>query len=352
LQDLREHYDENTYYPADLQWRDQRIRNVGIRSRGLGSRNPTKPGLRVDFNRYVQGQQLLGLKSLVLDNLVQDASMLRERLALGFFARMGEPASRIVLGRLYINDRFQGVYAFIEAVDGDFVERQLGERSGYLFERHFNGPFRGEDLGDDFAAWRAVFKPTNHEQEPDSVLYPPIHALFTEANDDVDGAWRERVEHYIDLRQLVTHVAIETFLSEADGVLGYAGMANFYLFRPSTSDRHRLIVWDKDRTFADITSSIVQRVDQNVLIRRALSFDDLWRLYLDVLERCARTAQADGWLERLIDTASAAIDLAAQVDGDKPYSNDDHQAAVSFVREFAHERPAFVLQEISRGRDR
>ena len=41
-----------------------------------------KPALRIDFNRYVAGQEFLGLKSLALDNLWQDPSMIRERLAM------------------------------------------------------------------------------------------------------------------------------------------------------------------------------------------------------------------------------------------------------------------------------
>ena len=116
--------------------------------------------------------------------------------------------------------------------------------------------FHGEDLGDDLTAYRTVFEPRNHETEAESVLYAPIRTLFGKVNRPVDSLWRERTDRYIDLRQFVTHVAIETFLSESDGVLGYAGMTNFYVYRASGTDRHRLIVWDKDQTFAAADSSI------------------------------------------------------------------------------------------------
>src|SRR6266540_742589 len=165
LGELRRRYNENVYYPADLQWRDQRVRNVGVRSRGMGSRSATKPGLRIDFNRYTTGQKFLGLQSIALDNLLQDPSMVRERAAMALFDRMGEPASRESYCRLYINNVFQGVYAVIEAIDGDFLTRTLGEKSGYLFERQFNGTFYGADLGDDLAAYRALFEPRNHDGE-------------------------------------------------------------------------------------------------------------------------------------------------------------------------------------------
>src|SRR5688572_6864629 len=75
---LKANFQENTYYPADMTWNGITVRSVGIRSRGLGSRSATKPGLRVDFDRYSDGQQFLGLKSFVLDNLTQDHSGIKE----------------------------------------------------------------------------------------------------------------------------------------------------------------------------------------------------------------------------------------------------------------------------------
>src|SRR5213076_3188223 len=55
LRTLRANTQLNTYYTADLTWKNIKVRNVGIRSRGQGSRNPTKPGLRVDIARFTTG---------------------------------------------------------------------------------------------------------------------------------------------------------------------------------------------------------------------------------------------------------------------------------------------------------
>jgi hypothetical protein len=197
-----------------------------------------------------------------------------------------------------------------------------------------------------------VFEPRTHELEVDTVLYSPIRELFREANQPLDTVWRERVGRYVDLRQFVTHVAIETFLSEADGILGFAGMANFYLYRAPSGDEHRLIVWDKDHTFAAIDSPILLRADKNRLFSRALVFSDLRALYLDVLERCARAAAGDNWLDGEITRLAALIDTAAREDRRKPYDDEAHARDVEFLRQFARQRPAFVLQEIARERGR
>ena len=45
-QSLIDNYLDNTYYPSDLKWNTTTVRNVGIRSRGNGSRSGVKPGLR------------------------------------------------------------------------------------------------------------------------------------------------------------------------------------------------------------------------------------------------------------------------------------------------------------------
>ena len=231
LRELRANYGSDTYYTADMQWRNIRVRNAGVRSRGGASRNGIKLGLRVDFNRYVTGQNFLGLKSIVLKNLWQDGSMMHERLAMSFFARMGQPASRESFCRLYINNEFQGLYSIVESVDNAYLARTLGENSGYLYSYQLQSPFYGEYLGEDFEPYKTRFEAQNHEKEGDTKLYLPIHDWLREVNEPDDAVWRERVEECMDLAQFMTHVAIESFLAENDGLLGADGMNNFFLYR-------------------------------------------------------------------------------------------------------------------------
>ena len=85
LAELRARYAEDFYVPADFEWRGIRMRNVGVRVRGLATRSASKPGLRVDFNRYVEAQTFLGMTAVVLDNALRDAEglvgVVREKLS-------------------------------------------------------------------------------------------------------------------------------------------------------------------------------------------------------------------------------------------------------------------------------
>ena len=114
--------------PADFVWNGQKVANVGIRSRGRGSRNAHKPGLKVDFDRYATGQKFLGLKSLVLDNLAQDPSGIHETVSMAFYARLGIPTPREAHVRLYVRGEYIGLYALIESVDKDFLKRVFGHQ--------------------------------------------------------------------------------------------------------------------------------------------------------------------------------------------------------------------------------
>jgi spore coat protein CotH len=346
LAQLRATASENTYYPADFEYLGVRVRNVGIRSRGLGSRQATKLGLRIDFNRYASGQRFIGHKALVLDNLWQDASLVRERVAMALYERMGLPAPREVFVRVFVNGTYEGLYALVEEVDAQLLTR-IGNDEGVLFEYKFTDQYRAQDLGPDVDAYVPLFEARTHEKQAIDTLYAPIRDLLSASASLQGEAWRARVESLIDLRQLLTYLAVETFTSDNDGVLGYAGMNNFYLHRAETGTQHQILPWDKDQAFGDPDASIWLRVDDNVIIRQALAFPDLRAQYLDALRQCAEITSADGWLGAHIDAAAALVDEAARQDVRKQFDEAARAESIASLRTFAVTRAARVLTEVA-----
>jgi spore coat protein CotH len=348
LQQLRDTFEENTYYQADLEWRGIRVRSVAIRSRGHYSRNPTKPALRIEFNRYVAGQRFLGLESLMLDNLWQDPMLVRESVTMALFSRLGQPAPREAYTRLFINDIYEGLYTAVEAIDSDFLSRAFGDGGGYVFEYQWQARFAGEFLGDSLDPYKLRFKPESHELEDDTSLYLPLHDLFLEVNQRESATWRESVERYLDVPGFLTHVAIETFVSELDGLLGFWTMNNFYVYRPTGSTRHYFLPWDRDSSFQSIESSIMLRANENVVFRRLLEYPDLRAFYLHALETCAGVASQNGWLEQEIVTRADLIRDAAYADSRKDYTNEEFEGGIAYLQTFAHARPGVVVAEVER----
>ena len=347
LQLMREAYLEDTYYQADLEWRGERVRSIAVRSRGGGSRNPVKPGLKLDFNRYVSDQTFLGLKSLVLDNLWQDPSFLRESVTMALFTRMGQPAPRESYARLFINGVYEGLFTMVEPIDEMFLGRVFGDDRGYLFEYHWIDAYRGEDLGPGLEPYVARFEAESHEAEGRVALYTPIYDLFRVVAEPPNPAWRDAIERAVDVPQFLTHVAVEMFVSELDGLTGRWAMNNFYLHRLAGTTGHQFLVWDRDNAFQQIDTSILLRADQNLLFQKLLNYDDWRAFYLDAVENCARLAARGGWLERRVAFTAALIREAVYADPRKPASNDVFDTNVAFLRRFARERPALVIAEVA-----
>ena len=356
---LRTSYKENTYYPADIEWRGIRVRNAGIRSRGRTSRAGQKPGLRIDFNRYVSGQEFLGLKSLVLDNLWQDASMIRERLAMQVFARMGLPAPRQTHARVFVKSdgEYAGVYGVVEVVDKNFLERNFGENDGFLYEYQWKDQYRFDFVRPDLEWYAARFEPKTHEAAAASTLFDPIRDLVQVINDADPSTLEETLSPYLDLRKYITHIAIENVVSEPDGLLGGLGMNNFYLYRFESSSRSQMIVWDQDLAFEWLeTPPPTHNFDTNVLAVKIWSHPGLRTFYLQTLlevadvigpaagapasECFAFPSAACGWLEQEILREYAQIREAALADPFKPHTNEQFEETMEFLRRFARERSA------------
>ena len=345
---LRARYQENINTPADIQIDGTRVRNVAVRSRGGGSRNPTKMGLRVDFNFYTANQRFRGLDAIILDNLWQDNALIREALTMKIFRRMGEPAPRESFCRLFLNNQYQGLYALVEEIDGEFAERETGESGGYLFEYHWTFAFFGDDLGPDLEVYKPIFEPRTHELDTDNELYGPLRDLFDNANEPDDALWLELIGQRLDLPQFMKCLGIEAFVGEGDGLLGYVGMNNFYLFRSPATGRHRIIPWDRDLAFQFDFSSVERGLIEYNLFRRAYANPELRATYFDAILAAAQIATQEAWLETEIDRLAAQIDAAAREDTRKQFTNDQFVDGLDFLRRIARLRPQFLIDEIAR----
>ena len=352
--DLKAGFEFNTYYAAHFLWRDRLVQNVGIRSRGTGSRSGTKPGLRVDFNRFDASQHFLGLKSVILRNNVQDPSQLHERVAMRLFAAMGRPAPREAHARLYVNDEYAGMYSVVEAVDKVFLADRFGQDGGYLYEYDYDPsdtPYRFESRGPQPSAYSPKpFKPVTHELDPDP---RPLAEMVRAIAETPDPDFQPVVSRYLHLEGFVAHAAVEAFLGETDGVLGDWGMNNFYLYRFQGTSISTLIPWDKSEAFkAGVSASIWRNVDdvppssRNVLMVRAMGAPALRGVYLDTLLWCADIAE--GWLEREIQRAADQIRESVRQDRAAPFSFDEFEAEVQRLLDFARERSDIVREAVRR----
>lgn len=352
---LQNNFRENAYYPADLTLNNQTVRNTGIRSRGRGSRSSTKPGLRVDFDRYATGQTFLGLKSIVLDNLWQDASGIHESVAAGFYARLGVPVSREIHTRLYVNGVYAGLYVIIEAVDKDLLARVFGsvddnvQNDGYLFEFKYQDDWRFASLGASLEPYKIRFEATTHESKSDEDKYRPIVDLVRLVNETPADRLKDAIGGLLDVPAFIRFLAAQAFLAETDGFVGAYGINNFYLYRLEGQNVHTLIAWDADNAFWGPEFSLDLAWAGNTLVDKLMSVPEYNALYLSEAARAVELAEADGWLDTEIIRQVQRIDAAMKEDSLKQFSQATYEGALGVMLGFARARIAFVKCELANG---
>lgn len=352
---LKTDFQENTYYPADVTLNGQTVRNAGIRSRGRGSRSGTKPGLRVDFDRYASDQTFLGLKSFILDNLTQDPSGIHETVAAGFYARLGIPVSREIHTRLYVNNEYAGLYAIVESVDKDLLARVFGsigtdvQNDGHLFEFKYQDEWRFSNLGTSLDPYKLRFEATTHESDSDEENYRPIETLVRLTNDTAASGLKDAIGGLLDLPAFVRFVAAQNFLAETDGFLGKYGMNNFYLYRLENQNLHTLIMWDADNTFYSAELPTNDWGVGTTLMEKLMSLPEYSELYRTEMARAVELAEADGWLDTEIIRQVQRIDTAMKEDPAKPYSESSYEGAAGAMLSFARARITFVKCELANG---
>lgn len=341
---LRENFMTNQYYAANVSIDGQVVQQVGIRSRGKGSRSGTKPHMRVDFNRYVTGQELQGRKAIVLDNLIQDGSFLREALTYQAFEAVGLPAPKTAFTRVTVNDEYFGLYALTEEVSKPFLLARLGEDGGNLFKYEYVNPYDFSYLGSASGAYIPVpFQPETNENTLDSSgLVEFIRAI----NEAPSAGFAQAISAYIDVPRFLLHVAVENAVAENDGFVGYAGMNNLYLYQYAGQKRFVFVPWDKDNTFQSPTWPVMSRMDSNVLTRRLMEDPAQATLYRESVKRVATTAVNARVLGARADELYTLIREHALTDDKKPFSNDDFEGSVGALRSIIAAREADVLSQV------
>lgn len=353
-EDLHTHYREDTYYPVDFEWQGTRIRNSGIRVRGNATRVDHKPSFRIDFNRYVTGQDLSGLKAIVLNNEWHDQSMLHDRLSMLTFRRMGIPAPRQAHVRLFVGAgrEFAGVYAVSEEISKTFVKATFGEDTGYLYEFHrqTDEVYGFQDPGTNLDWFIPRFDPKTHETESVANLYMPVRDLIQAVNDAPQGDLESKLGEYLDVNTFITELAIQNFMAQTDGLVGGVGMNNFYLYRFAGKRLSMLIPWDQDNSFNTLDEMPPwQGMSGNVLAGKIWDEPKYRAIYLrKLLEVADSVSGPGGWLETEASREYQQITEAAHADPLTPYSNELFEAANAFVQQFARERGNVVRQYVTR----
>ena len=173
-------------------------------------RSPIKPGIGIEFGKFVTGQTFLTMDSLVLRNFSEDPTGLHERLAMEIFQRVGLPYLRVMHAKLYVNDQYVGLYEVVEPIDTRFIRTHFAETDGYIYEAQGGLNYHFDYIGDDPTLYiPTYFDPKNHTDDPQAAAMRDMVRTMNQAS---DAQFVSAMSSYFDLGTFVAYAAGEAFL--------------------------------------------------------------------------------------------------------------------------------------------
>jgi spore coat protein CotH len=238
-------------HPASITYQGITLENVAIRTKGNSSLSSVansgseRFSFKVDMNEYVDGQKLLNLKKINLNNNFKDPSYLRETIAYNLMRELEVPAPRTAFVNLYINGALHGLYTMVEQVDSEFLERHFDNADGDLYKPDATDVVNGvgNDLkwiDDQFASYSAIELKTNEDSTDNLALIDFLDKLNNGTGNTTELA------SVLDAESVLRYLAVSTVLGNLDSYQG-ALAHNYYIYE--NSNQFSVIPWDFNESF-------------------------------------------------------------------------------------------------------
>lgn len=252
-------YATTTYMAADLTLTDQSgtytFEDVAVRFKGNSSYNHPgeKKSFKIDFNKYVGGQNYDGLKKLNFSNGFKDPTFIREKVFYDVCRAADIAAPRSNYANVYFNGTLWGFYTVIEQIDDQFLDWKILDDDGNLFKAGDNfggGPGGGGDAadllyyGDEQSAYEAKYELKTNEEEND---WTDLIELIDFINNSSDAEFEAELGDHIELQEYLRSAAMDNLFSNLDSYTGSA--RNYYLYHNLTTNKWEWIKWDGNESF-------------------------------------------------------------------------------------------------------
>ena len=344
---LQDNYtaDENDYIVAHLTLTDvsgtHAIDSVGVRLKGNSSYSHpgTKKSFKIDFNKYISGQNYDGLKKLNFSNGFKDPSCMREKLFFDVCREANVPAPRASFAEVTFNGEPWGFYTVVEQIDDQFLDWNILEDDGNLFKAGDNfggggppgsgGNTTAADLvyyGEDQATYADRYELKSNEDIND---WSDLISFLDFINNTDDAAFAAGIDFRVEVDAFLRSAALDMLFSNLDTYTGSA--RNYYLYHNMDSNLWEWIKWDGNEAFGSYSNGAgnMETLDLDYcdaprpLLQRMLDDADLYARYLEQV--CYLTAYFfnEAYLHARIDAVRDLIAPYVYADDNKMYSSAD-----------------------------
>lgn len=213
------------------------LNNIGVRLKGYSSYFSVagyKKSLKIDFNAF-EDLDFYGLKKINLNNGVGDPSLQRDAIAYNLLAKAGIAVPRTAYAKVYINDKYWGLYLLVEQIDKTFLEHNFANGKGNLYKNM--GWSSLDYLGDNFSYYKDNIElKTNKDKADGSDFVHFVKNINTNTN------FKDSIQKVFYVNYYLKILAIDVILKNWDSYIQHG--RNFYLYHEPVSDLFYWIPWD------------------------------------------------------------------------------------------------------------
>ena len=165
-QGLLDNAQAKEWISADLIINGERFSTVGIRTKGnsslsqVASSNSDRYSLQFEFNHYVKGQTYYGLDSFCINNIMGDATYMKDYLSYEIMNYISVATPLTNFADVSVNGEGFGFYLALERYDKAFLDRVYQTSAGQLYSVKIAMGRRG-DFED---AWQDVINAMPNRQ--------------------------------------------------------------------------------------------------------------------------------------------------------------------------------------------
>lgn len=224
------------------------IRDIGFRLRGNTSRVSQKKSFKVSFNTFIPGRKYSGVEKMNLNGEHNDPTVVRARLYWDILRKSAIAGPRANHVQVFINGNYYGLYANIEHIDEEFVEKYFGNKEGNLYKCLWPADltYRGNDpdLYKFLAGDRRTYELKTNEEQDD---YSDIAHFIDVLNNTPIAQLPCAIESVFNVQDYLKIAAIDVLTANWDGYI--YNKNNFYLYHNTANGLFEYIPYDTDNTF-------------------------------------------------------------------------------------------------------
>ncbi len=345
--------DPRAYVRGTFRYGDEVVADVGVRLKGEATLRPLsrKAPFKIKFDAFVPDQSFRGLRRLTLNNVLEDASFLAERLSFHVFRAAGLPAPRANSALVSVNGQLYGVYANVETEDKTFLRRWFASDAGNLYE---------EGQVDFLPGNEGRFELETNEQRNDRT---DLRGMITALQGARDATLLADLGGALDTAHFLRFTAAEAVVNQWD-MYGYTRFYpnNFRIYHDPAAGKFVFLPWGMDMSLKDFRgrgdhigvftparqfNNPAGPVTGGVIFLRCLRSPTCKAAYTAQLEEVLRLFESLG-LPELAARWYAQVRPHVYADPRKEVTNAGFERGYATVLRILRERPAAIRADLAR----